>query len=247
MSAKTHLTFLLFCASLNAQVAIVNNASFRSDQPVSAGSWAAAFGSFSGVSTTTASSFPLPKTLGGVKVTVGGADAAIYDVRSTQLTFLIPYSVTPGVQPVQITTGGATVNGSVRVISSAPGLFTKDTQLPPRGAIRNQDGSTENTSSSPARRGDVISIYATGPGLLTQQPQDGAAPGANPLIRTRSTPQVFIGGVEAQVQFSGMNPDAPGLWQINAVVPNQAFVTGRVAVRVFMDGVDSNEVTLFVQ
>jgi len=247
MFAKTHIAVLFFCASLNAQVTIVNNASFRGDQPVAAGSWVAAFGSFSGVTTTTASSFPLPKTLAGVKVTIEGTDAPIYDVRSSQLTFLVPYSVTPGVHAVQITTGGATVNGSVRVISSAPGLFTKDTQTPPRGAVRNQDGATENASSSPTRRGDVISIYATGPGVLSQQPQDGAAPGASPLISTRSTPQVFIGGIEAQVQFSGLNPDAPGLWQINAVVPSQSFVTGRVALRVFMDGVDSNEVTLFVQ
>jgi uncharacterized protein (TIGR03437 family) len=53
--------------------------------------------------------------------------------------------------------------------------------------------------------------------------------------------------VEAQVQFSGLNPDAPGLWQINVFVPDRPFITGRVPVRVFMDGVDSNEVALFVQ
>jgi minor extracellular serine protease Vpr len=247
MSSKTFLTVLLFCGGLNAQVAIVNNASFRGDQPVAAGSWVAAFGSFSGVSTTTAAAFPLPKTLGGVKVTVGGVDSALYDVRSSQLTFLIPYSVTPGLQAVTITTGSTTVTGSVRVISSAPGLFTKDTQVPPKGAVRNQDGATENSSSAPAKRGEIISIYATGPGALSTTVQDGAAPGATPLVTTKSTPQVFIGGVEAQVQFSGLNPDAPGLWQINVVVPNQSFISGRVPVQVFMDGVDSNEVYVFVQ
>jgi len=247
MSARTHLLFLFTCANLSAQVAIVNNASFRADQPVAAGSWAAAFGSFSGVSTTTASSIPLPKNLGGVKITIEGVDAPLYDVRSTQLTFLIPFSLTPGIHPVQITTGSATINASVRVISAAPGLFTKDAQLPPRGAVRNQDGVTENSSSAPAKRGDVVSIYATGQGSLSQVPQDGAAPGSTPIITTRSTPQVYIGGVEAQVQFSGLNPDAPGLWQMNVTIPNSAFITGRVPVRVFMDGVDSNEVTLFVQ
>jgi len=247
MFHKMSLTVLLLCGGLNAQVAIVNNASFRGDQPVSAGSWVAAFGAFSGVATTTAASFPLPKTLGGVKITVGGVDAALYDVRSTQLTFLIPYGTTPGLQNVVITTGSATVNGTVRVITSGPGLFTKDTLTPPKGAVRNQDGITENSSSAPAKRGDVISIYGTGPGALSSQPADGAAPGSTPLVTTKSTPQVFIGGVEAQVQFSGLNPDAPGLWQINAIIPNQAFIAGKVAVRVYMDGVDSNEVYIFVQ
>ncbi len=247
MSTRLSLTLMLLCGSLNAQVAIVNNASFRGDQPISAGSWAAAFGNFTGVATTTASSFPLPNTLAGVRVSVDGVDAALYDVRSTQLTFLIPYAAAPGVRNVRITTGGGVIETSVRVIGSAPGLFTKDAQNPPRGAIRNQDGATENTATSPTRRGETVSIYGTGPGQLTRNPADGAAPGASPIITTRSVPQVFIGGVESIVDFSGLNPDAPGLWQINVRVPNNTFVTGRVAVRVFQDGVDSNEVTLFVQ
>jgi uncharacterized protein (TIGR03437 family) len=228
-------------------VAIVNNASFRGDQPVSAGSWVAAFGTFSGVSATTAPGFPLPKTLGGVKVTVAGVDSALYDVRSSQLTFLIPYATPAGLQTVSITTPSATVTGTVRVISTAPGLFTKDTQVPPKGAVRNQDGATENSTSAPAKRGEIISIYGTGPGALNQTVQDGVAPGFSPLITTKSTPQVYIGGLEAQVQFTGLNPDAAGLWQINVYVPDRPFITGRVPVRIFMDGVDSNEVYVLVQ
>jgi minor extracellular serine protease Vpr len=247
MSRNLVLFTALFCVSLTAQVVIVNNASFRADQPVAAGSWVAAFGAFNGVSTQTATSFPLPRTLASVKVTVDGVDAALFDVRSTQLTFLMPYAVMPGLRPVVISTPAGSINTSVRVISAGPGIFTKDTQNPPRGAIRNQDGFTENAESTPTRRGDVISIYATGPGALSRSVEDGAIPGATPLTNTKSTPQVFIGGVEAQVQFSGLNPDAPGLWQINVTVPDQSFITGRVPVRIFMDGVDSNEVTLFVQ
>jgi uncharacterized protein (TIGR03437 family) len=246
-NSRKFSVLLFSCATLPAQVAIVNNASFRGDQPVASGSWAAAFGAFANVQTTTASTFPLPKTLGGVTVRVDGMEAPLYDVRATQVTFLIPGAVQPGIRPVSITTGSATITGAVRVIHSAPGIFTKDAQTPPRGAVRNQDGVTENNQSAPARRGDVISIYGTGPGAFSSAVTDGAAPGANPLIRTVSTPQVFIGGVEAQVQFSGLNPDAPGLWQINATIPNLPFITGRTAVRVFVDGVDSNEVAIFVQ
>ena len=241
------LIFLTASGSAYGQVAVVNNASFRADQAVAAGSWAAAFGAFGGASTATASAFPLPKTLGGVTVKIDGVDAPLFDVRGTQITFLIPGSVTPGLKPVSITAGGATINGNVRVMSSAPGLFTKDSATPPRGAVRNQDGVTENAQGTPARRGDVVSIFGTGPGALTQTVTDGAPPGASPLAATRSTPQVFIGGVEAQVQFSGLNPNAPGLWQINAVVPNLAFITGRTPVRVFVEGVDSNEVAIFVE
>lgn len=235
------------CSGLHAQVTIVNNASFRGDQPVAPGSWAAAFGTFAGVSATTASTFPLPKTLGGVTVKIDGVDAPLFDVRATQITFLIPAGAMPGLRPVAITTTGGTVTGNVRIIASAPGIFVKDTATPPRGAARNQDGVTENSQAAPARRGEIISLFGTGPGPFSQAVRDGEVPGASPLITTRATPQVFIGGVQADVQFSGLNPNAPGLWQLNAVIPNQAFITGRTAVRVFMDGVDSNEVTIFVQ
>jgi uncharacterized protein (TIGR03437 family) len=246
MTTKIGSILLLLCGCVNAQMTIVNNASFRLDQPVAAGSWVAAFGTFTGVATTTAQAFPLPKLLGGVKVSVDGLDSALYDVRTTQITFLIPNASTPGIHPVTVTTPSGTVTGSIRVITTAPGLFTKDLNTPPKGAVINQDGVTENTSSNPAKRGDIISIYATGAGALTRQVDDGAASGL-PLAKTISTPQVFIGGVETTVQYSGLNPSVPGLWQINAVVPNSSFITGRVAVRVYLDGVDSNEVTIFVQ
>jgi uncharacterized protein (TIGR03437 family) len=244
MSLKTVVPALLLCAGLQAQVAVVNNAGFR--QPVAGGSWVAAFGTFTGVPTTTAAAFPLPKVLGGVRVTVDGVEAPLYDVRASQITFLIPNATQPGARQVQIATGAGVQNATVRVFSAAPGLFTKDALTPPRGAVRNQDGLTENAESSPARRGEIVSIYGAGPGPLNRAVEDGAAPGATPLARTVSVPEVYIGGVLAEVQFSGLNPDAPGLWQINAVVPNLPFVKGRVPVVAFMNGVDSNEVTIFV-
>src|SRR5262249_46132680 len=142
---------------------------------------------------------------------------------------------------IQVKTPSTTVTGSVRVISSGPGLFVKDTttQKPPKGAILNQDG-IENTSSNVARRGQVIQIYATGPGAFDAAVQDGAPAPRTPLVNTKSTPQVFIGGVEAQVQFSGLAPDLAGVWQVNAFIPDKPFITGRVPVVVYMNGVDSN-------
>ena len=239
------LSFLVLCTGLQAQVTVVNGASFRADQPVAAGSWVSAFGAFTGVASTQNAAIPLPKDLGGVSVTVDGVAAPLNYVSATQFNFLIPYQTAPGLRTVAVKTSTATVDGTVRVITAGPGLFLKDTSVPPRGAILNQDNS-ENASDRPAIRGQVISIYATGPGAIAQQVQDGAAAPRSPLVLTKSTPQVYVGGVESQVQFSGLAPDFVGLWQINVTVPNLSFLSGRVPVKVFMDGVDSNEVTVFV-
>lgn len=247
MRSLTLLIALSFCGGLQAQVAVLNGASFRTDQPVTSGSWATAFGTFTDVTTATATEYPLPKSLGGVSVTVGGLEAPVYYVSATQINFLVPYQTAPGQQEIQVRTTTGPVTGNFRVISAAPGIFVKDVSgaQPPKGAILNQDG-TENTQASPVQRGQAISIYATGPGVLRTSVGDGTKAPSDPLVWTVSTPDVYIGGIPATVQYSGLAPDFAGLWQINAIVPSESFVTGKVPVQLFMDGVDSNEVTIFV-
>ncbi|MDH5212060.1 MAG: hypothetical protein OEW96_10360, partial [Betaproteobacteria bacterium] len=193
----------------------------------------------------TASTLPIPKTLNGVSVTVGGLDAPVYFVSATQINFLIPYAVEPGIRPVVVRTPGGEQAGTVRVLRAAPAIFVQDAANPPKGAILNQNSSL-NTSGNAARRGEVIQIYGTGAGRFTGGTiVDGA--GATGLLSSVSTPQVYIGGVEARVQFSGLAPGLAGVWQVNAFVPDNGFLTGRVPVRVFIDGIDSNEVGVFVQ
>lgn len=241
------LITLAFCSALQAQVAVLNGASFRADQPLTGGSWASAFGAFAGVTTATAEAYPLPKALGGATVKIDGVDAPLYYVSPTQINFLIPYRTAAGIRSVEVTTSSATQTGTIRVMTAAPGIFIKETanQTPPKGAILNQDFA-ENTQSTPIQRGQVVQIYATGPGALKTSVEDGTAAPSETLAETVSTPQVYIGGVPAVVQFSGLAPGFAGLWQVNAFVPDRSFINGRVPVQVFMDGVDSNEVSIFV-
>lgn len=237
------LALAAFTGLLSAQnLTILNGASFRTGQPVTAGSWATAYGAFTGVAQTVATTSPIPQTLGGVTVTINGAAAPVYFVSATQVNFLVPFAVTAGVRSVEVKTAAATLTGSVRVMSAAPGIFANDSN----GAILNQDSSA-NSNTNRAQRGQVVQIYATGPGALTRAVADGAAAPSSPLALTVSTPEVFIAGVPATVQFSGMAPGFAGLWQVNVTVPDRAFISGRVPLQLFMDGVDSNEVNLFVQ
>lgn len=246
-----NLTLTLALTSATAvfgQAVVVNGASFRTEQPVTTGSWATGFAALGGASNATASSFPYPTTLGGVRVLVDGRESPIYyvDPARNQVNFLIPSGVQPGIRTVRIQSGGGEQSGSLRVMHAAPGIFVIDQSVTPgRGAILNQNGSI-NSESNRARRGEVIQIYANGPGALSAPIADGAASPASPLVTTVSTPQVYIAGVPAVVQFSGMAPNFAGLWQVNAFVPEQSFISGRVPLKIFMDGVDSNEVSFFV-
>jgi len=250
MIPKISLALIALCAGLQAQVTVANGASFRTDQPVTAGSWAVALGDFSGVSTQQAQALPLDTNLGGVSIKVDGNDSPIFYVSPTQVNFLIPEATTVGLKNVAITYSGGTINGTVQVANAGPGLFVdfSDSGEPISGRVINVEGGNAiNGPSAPALRGQLISIYGTGPGTFDRPVTDGAAPGADPLANTVSTPDVLIGGHPAEVSFSGLNPLAPGLWQINVTIPADLAATGRVPLVVYSDGVDSNEVGIFVQ
>lgn len=245
MHLKLAALALAFCAALPAQITITNASSGRVVPGVAPGSFASAYGDFRGVAATSASSVPFTPSLAGVTVTIGGTSAPLQYAGPNQINFLVPNATTPGVHEVVITTGGGRLTGTARVVPVAPGIGVQDTATPPKGAILNQD-STLNAQSNPARPGDVIQIFGTGAGRVSGQVDDGAPAPSSPLAATSSRPQVFVGGVEATVQFSGLAPNLVGTWQVNAVVPNQPFLSGRVPLVVFLDGVDSNEVTVFV-
>jgi len=235
----------MLCGTLNAQTSsVLNGAGFKSE--IAAGSWATAFGTFTGVAQATGQT-PVGTTLAGVTVSVAGLPAPVYFVSAGQINFIVPATAPTGLQPLQIKAGSATFESTIRILTAAPGLFTQDTATPPKGAVLNQNNSL-NTSTNVALRGDIVQIYGSGPGAFKNAITDGAGAPSVPLLNTtRSTPQVFVGGVPAEVQFTGLAPNYAALWQLNIKVPTQSFITGRVPVVVFMDGVSSNEVTIFVQ
>lgn len=106
---------------------MVNGASFT--PAVAPGSIAAIFGSGLATTTASASSQPLPTTLGGTRVTVRDASgnpvlASLLFVSPGQINLVLPASLAAGATPVTVTAGDGTVSsGSTAVSNTAPGLF----------------------------------------------------------------------------------------------------------------------------
>jgi uncharacterized protein (TIGR03437 family) len=60
-------------------------------------------------------------------------------------------------------------------------------------------------------------------------------------------PAVTIGGVAAQVTYSGLAPGFAGLYQVNAIVPNAVASGDDINLVLSIGGVESNTVTIAIQ
>jgi uncharacterized protein (TIGR03437 family) len=75
-------------------------------------------------------------------------------------------------------------------------------------------------TTHPVKVGEALIIYSTGLGQVDNPPSDGGIPPAGTLVNTLTKPTVLVGGVSAQVLFSGLQPQFVGVNQVNIVIPN---------------------------
>jgi uncharacterized protein (TIGR03437 family) len=221
---------------------VVNSASYTAGDPVAPGSIASVFGSFPLSSSITAPGAPLPTNLAGVSFKFGSVPAPLFFISSGQAGIQVPWELA-GQSTASITVSQSAPQ-TVRLRTFAPAIFSMNASGTGQGAILNAQYQLVD-SSHPAEPGDVIQIYCTGLGPVTNQPATGAAALSDRLSMTTAMPSVTIGGVQAEVLFSGLTPGAEGLYQVNARVP--VVTENVVPVTLSIGGVASNTVTMPVQ
>jgi uncharacterized protein (TIGR03437 family) len=177
--------------------------------------------------------------LGGdnAQVLVNNSSVDVLFANGGQVNFVVPATVPEGTADVVIRAGNAaspTIQVPVR--AAQPGLFFNTATNV--GAIT-RAGSALLTTDDPPTAGDFISIYATGLGAVRI--------GASGLDETTGRPEVLIGGVPAEVSYSGVAPGFIGLYQVNAKIP-AGIAAGQKPVVVSMGGTArSNEVLIRVR
>ncbi|MBI4442323.1 MAG: hypothetical protein HY649_02985 [Acidobacteria bacterium] len=183
--------------------------------------------------------FPLPASLGGTTVFVNDIAAPLFVVSPSQVNFLVPNAVQGPVAQVTVRNGAGQAAIRVPWSNSSPGIYHSDGQ----SSIFHSSGAPV-TASLPALRGEALVLYASGLGPVLPPVADGFPGSASILSRTVEQPVVSVGGLPAQVQFAGLTPGWPGLYQVNLVVPTE--VSGSLAVEINMSGVTSNTGILHV-
>jgi hexosaminidase len=227
---------------------IVNAASYAGGAAVSPGSIVSVFGSFPLYAAAQASGLPLPPSLVGVSVDIGGFSAPLFFAAGPQLNLQIPWELAGQAQTTMTATawGETGAAQTVNLGPFSPGIFSMNGQGSGQGAV--QDTSYRLVdSSNPAEAGSTILIYCTGLGAVTNQPPTGSPAPTSPLAETTTNPTVVIGGALAGVQFSGLAPGLVGVYQVNAVIPDGSAAGDNVPVMISIAGITSNKVTLAVR
>ncbi len=203
-------------AAPSGNAIVVNGASFRADHGLAPESFASAFGSYSQVPD---------------QVLVGGIAGQVIAATTSQVNFVVPASAPLGNASISVRAGGTELAGGQATITAAgPGIFVVSADPSQPGAVENQDFSL-NTGANPAAAGSLVSVYATGNG-----PADSS--GSVPV-------SVFFGDVPAEVVASVPLTQYPGLWQINARVPQG--IAGQTPLFVIAQNLASNAVTIAVK
>lgn len=220
---------------------ILNGASFQKGLAITPGSLISIFGTGLASKTAQADSIPLSTSLGGVTVQfVNGTttvqapmlyaqpDDPAKNVTS-QLNVQVPWEIVPAgtsatVNVVVTRDGVASQPASVQVAPFSPGVFSSNG----RAIAQNQDGTLvwpagtiPGMTTHAAKPGDAIVIYATGLGAVDVPVADGHD-SLDQLRHTVTPPMVMVGGIPAQVLFSGLSPQFVGVNQLNILIPNVA-------------------------
>jgi uncharacterized protein (TIGR03437 family) len=191
---------------------------------------------------------PWPLVENNVQVTVNGIPAPIFRMEQNAIFFEIPNEA-PQSGPADFVvsnpaTGQVLAVATFNMQSASPGLYTTNGSGTGQVAAAVYDSKGNylgnNSPSIPTTAGGTITLWLTGSGYVAGLPADGTAPGGT--FNTHATPVVLINGQPAQVTFSGIASQFPGLWQLNVVVPagTPSSTISPISVVVSLDDYNSN-------
>jgi uncharacterized protein (TIGR03437 family) len=226
---------------------------------ISGGGIGSIFGTGLSALTIGASTVPLPTTLNGVTVMMNGMAAPLFFVSPLQINFQIPWQLLSSTTATLTVTTPLGTSPSITLSLSpvAPGIFTINTTTSAtQGAIQIANtttfvapvGAIPGATSRPALSSDILTIYCSGLGAVSNTPASGAAAGSGTTLSSlQGTVTVTIGGQNAPVLFAGLSPGFVGLYQVNVQFPTGVASGNAIPVVMTAAGLKSNTATIAVQ
>jgi uncharacterized protein (TIGR03437 family) len=193
--------------------------------PVVAGSLSTMSGSGLNSVIATASTVPLPTSLGEVQVLVNGVAAPIFSAEPGSVLFQMPWETTAGDVTIDVPSDPGPFSHARKIQVTA--------QQPSVMAMYNQDYKILGSPQSLASPGDVIVVYLTGLGPTILSVPDGTVSPSDPLplLTMPPTASWSLGNASspspATVYYAGLAPGLIGVYQVNIQSPSTLPVQAR--------------------
>jgi uncharacterized protein (TIGR03437 family) len=190
-----------------------------------------------------ATSFPLPKTMGGtsITVTVSGTtvQAIMYYALATQVAAILPSTTPVGTGTLKLTSSTGTATAPITIIANNIGVFTIDSTGTGDAVATLPDNTVVSPTNAP-NPGEIIAVWATGLGPVSFDETNAAVQADMPNIVV----QVFVGGKPANVLFRGRNACCSGVDNIYIDIPLTVNTGCAVSVIMQIGSIVSNPTTI---
>ena len=247
MNAPRSVTALFDAVATIAPTGVQNGAGSTPQPGVAPGSVISIFGSNLASAVVTGPGSPLAQTLSGTVVQVANRMLPLFFVSPAQINAELPADLALGSQTLTVSAQGQPdVNASFTVVRDAPGLFEQAVSGQSFAVAMHEDGSAV-TLGSPARRGELLTVYGTGFGPTDPvRPVGFAVPQTPPFVLLDAA-SVLVGDavIPAENAFA-----APGSVAVDAVqfrLGDGAPSATNAPLRLGINGQQSNTVLLPVQ
>jgi uncharacterized protein (TIGR03437 family) len=232
---------------------VVSAASFGQVGVLAPGSFVSIYGARFADGLNVAPSYPWTTELVGTEVILGGRSLPLYFTSSGQINAVVPIDAPVNTRQQLIVRRGSkyTVPEPVTIAAAQPAVFTPSQTGKGQGYVLVHDVNTgveiNADPSHPAKVGDVLVTYCAGLGLTNPPVADGQPASTTALSSTVNPVTMSIGGVNANVFFSGLAPGFIGLYQVNATMPSGVTPGDSVPVTLSVGGQISPAVTMAVR
>jgi len=165
-----------------------------------------------------------PTTLPGtnVRVLINNIPASIILVSPTQVDFMVPPSLVAGPATIVLVNNGlAGPSVQITLDDTAPVMLHVGGGI----ILAAHLDWTRVTPASPARRGELVVLYAVGLGYTLPAQLANTLPDRAASITKLPDFQVRLNGAAvgaSQIAYAGISPPYPGIFQINLWIPNDA-------------------------
>ena len=224
-------------APILANASIANFYNPVGGAPLAPGTLVQISGQYLAAQTLSNTQIPVPTSLGGTSVIIGGLQAPVTSVSPGLINAQVPFELPAG-QPYQIivsANNALTTPQSFQAGGASPGLSV----LPSGYVQASHQNGNPITETAPAAPGENISVYLVGMGATTIPVGSGQPGPGSPYADTVIAPVITLNNEATTFTFSGLIPGLVGVYQVNLQVPTDA-ANGDLTLVLSENGIASN-------